>query len=218
MRNLLIVMIFCFSLTGHQIHVVLTSALISNEFDLRKEEYVNCVNRWKSYEFEPWIIEATNISSSFFDALSPQVLYPQVHKSPLRNKGVNEISSFRASLPYLPFEDDDIVIKMTGRYLLQSPSFLNTIRETLDEYDVWGVFGKHFNEKNDLFTGCFAMRWKHLKQIIEEMDLERAEQECVAIEILFGQWIKNQKLRVNALDCLHVRARIFICEENYYEF
>ena len=35
--------------------------------------------------------------------------------------------SHAACIPYLPFNDDDIVIKMTGRYLLHHRDFLDII-------------------------------------------------------------------------------------------
>ncbi len=206
------------SLIGQEIHVIYTSAQIPKNFDLRKREYIENLNQLRSFGFDPWIIEATNTNSSFFDSLSTKVLYPQRHNDALRNKGVNEIMSMRASLPYLPFQDDDIVIKITGRYLLKNRLFIDMVKATASTYDAWGVFGKHFTKEPDLFTGCFAMRWKHLKKIIEEMDLEAAERDYIAIEILFGDFLRNEHLRVDKLRNLYVRARIFICEDNYYEF
>ena len=50
------------------------------------------------------------------------------------------------------------------------------------------------------------------------MDLEAAERDYIAIEILFGDFLRNEHLRVDKLRNLYVRARIFICEDNYYEF
>ena len=59
---------------------------------------------------------------------------------------------------------------------------------------------------------------KYLKKIIEEMDLIKRRRDYIAVETLFGNFTRDQNLRINKLRNLNVRARIFICEDNYYEF
>lgn len=108
----------CYLYSSPQIYVLYTSALLPKQFELRKQEYLKSFYTLISYGYEPWIIESTNIDNSFFDEISNRVLYPQKNVLSLRNKGVNEVMSIRASIPLLPFEDNDIVIKLTGRYLL----------------------------------------------------------------------------------------------------
>src|SRR5579871_6172774 len=109
LRVCLLFFAFASSLHG-QIHIIMTSALIDAQYEWRKHEYLTAINAVKSYGFEPWILEATHIISSFFDEVSNRVLYTQVNDLSLRNKGVNETMAIRASLPYLPFDDEDIVI------------------------------------------------------------------------------------------------------------
>jgi len=203
-----------------KIHALFTSALLETQFEERKEEYIRNISQFRSFGLDPWIIEAMHVNSSFFDEITTQVLYPQKNNAALRNKGVNETMSIRASLPFLPFEDEDIVVKVTGRYFLKDDSFLKYIESTSDDFDVWGVFGRHYNQPGDLFTGCFAMRWKYLKQIISEMDLEKAEIDYIAVEILFGRFIRDNHLRVKEMDSLHVKARVFYdgCNATYYDF
>jgi hypothetical protein len=205
--------VFC-----EQIHVIYTSALIPKQFEQRKQEYLKSFYQLKAFGFEPWIIEATKINSSFFDQITNQVLYPQTNDLTLRNKGVNETMSMRASLPYLHFADDDIVLKMTGRYFIKDRFFIDSIQATSSDYDVWGCFGKNFVGKGHLFTGCFAMRWKYLKKIISEMDLEVAEKDYIAVEKLIGDFIHENQLRVNYFSDLHVLARIFFSGEDSLDF
>jgi|SRR5579862_4787806 len=205
-------LIFASSLYS-QIHVIMTSAVIPHQYEWRKMEYLTGFNAIKSYGFNPWIIEATKVTSTFYDEISNQVLYPQTNDLSLRNKGVNETMSMRASLPYLPFEDDDIVIKLTGRYHLYSREFIHIIEANANDYDAFVCWGKHFVTRGHVFTGCFAMRWKYFKKIISEMNLENAERQMIPVEYLFAEFIRQNNLKTKEIDPLHVRARIFYSGE-----
>jgi len=196
-----------------EVHVLMTGAVISLQYEARKQEYLTSFFSLQSYGIEPWIIIATNMHASFFDELSHQVLYPQKNNLSIRNKGVNEAMSLRASIPHLPFADDDIVIKLTGRYCLHKRSLLDLIETSSNDYDVWGIFGKHFVSPDHLFTGCFAMRWKYLKKMLSEMDCVAAEIDYLPVEKLFAEFIDKEELRVKKIDTMYVRARIFFSGE-----
>ena len=217
--------IICFflcicTLNAQQIHVLFTSALINRQYELRKEEYIKSVQQFRSLGFDPWIIEATNINASFYDEITNRVLYPNKNNLALRNKGVNELASLRESFSKLPFDDDDIVIKVTGRYFLKDSYFIDQIKATQSDYDVWGLFGKHFVDKGHLVTGCFAMRWKQYKEVMESIDLVMAEVDYIAVEKLIAESIGRRNLRVNYLTDLHLDARVFFNEGDatFYEF
>jgi hypothetical protein len=212
-KILLLQLMLCSLPLFSQIHVIMTSAVLPFQYEERKAEYVRGIYAIKSYGITPWIIEATNINTSFLDNLGVHVLYPQKHNSTLRNKGVNETLSIRASIPFLPFNDEDIVIKLTGRYNLYDRSFINLIETNADNYDAFVSYGKNYVANNDIFTGCFAMRWKYLKKIIKEMDLEKAERDYIAVEAIFAEFIQDMRLRVKKVDRLNVAARIFFSGE-----
>lgn len=192
-----------------QIHVVMTTAQLAIRYEERKAEYLRSFNAVKSYGFDPWIIEATNIKTSFFDEISKQVLYPQRHNDFLKNKGVNETMSIRASLPHLPFKDDDIVIKLTGRYYLYDRSFINFIQANSSEYDAFVCFGRNFVSDNHVFTGCFGCRWKYFKKFVNEMDFDKAESDYIPVEQLFAEFIVGNNLRIKIVEPLHVIAKVY---------
>jgi hypothetical protein len=202
----LLFLLVAFQVHG-QIQFLLTSAMNPLQFEWRKEEYLKSFHSLRAYGYEPWIVEALS-DSSFFDEMTHQVLYPQVNNNAWRNKGANETNSIRASIPYLPFNDEDIVIKMTGRYYLYDRHLINLIETMQDQYDAFVCYGKNFVDSDHIFTGCFAMRWKYLKKLINELDLEWAEKEYVAIEKIFAEFIQNNNLRTKITD-LHCQARIF---------
>ena len=197
-----------------QIHILFTSALISEQFDQRKEEYITSFQQLRSFGLDPWIIEATNTDRSFFDELSIRVLYPQVNKDSISNKGFNEMHSLFACLPYLDFDDNDIVIKITGRYLLKDRHFIDTIEQTLSDYDVWGTYGKNFVTTRHLFTGCIAMRWRDLKHWISDVErifaaLHSTAPPRLGIEELSSEFIRRRRPRFYQMDSLHLSSRVF---------
>lgn len=189
------------------VHIIMTSALIDTDYERRKQEYIRGVTTIQSYGIEPWIIESMPITSSFFDALSNQVLYPQTNNPSLTNKGVKELMSIRACLPYLPFNDEDLIIKLTGRYWLYERTFIDTVQA--GDYDAYVYFGKYFLMQHQIFTGCFALRWKYFKQFVQEADLEKAEKETIDFETMLPDFIRDHNLRMQIVDPLYVEARIF---------
>lgn len=192
-----------------QIHVMVTSAQLRIRVEERTEEYLRCFYALKLYGFDPWIIEATNINSSLFDTLSKRVLYPQKHNDDLKNKGVNETMSMRACIPFLPFEDEDIVVKITGRYYLYDRTFFDIIKEYDSDFDAFVCYGKNFVGKDHIFTGCLALRWKYFKQLINEMDFEKAERDYISVEQLYSEFIAENKIRTLIVDPLNVIAKIY---------
>jgi hypothetical protein len=196
-----------------QVHILMTSALIPLQYEQRKQEYLKSFNIIRLFGFDPWIIESTNIDHSFFDQISNKVIYPQKNNLLLSNKGVNETMSLRASLSLLPFKDEDIVIKLTGRYFLYKRFFINLIKKNLTNYDAFVCYGKHFVSKEHIFTGCFAMRWDYFKKIILEMDLEKAEKDYIPVEKIFADFIEENSLRIKKVDHLYMFARIFYAGE-----
>lgn len=211
--NKVLVFLFCFiSIHAEQIHVLFTSALIDRQYERRKDEYLVSIGQLRSLGFDPWVIEATNIHSSFYDQVTQRVLYPNQNNLALRNKGVNELASIRECFSKLPFDDDDIVIKITGRYFLKDNSFIEEIKATQSMYDVWGLYGKHFVGKNHLVTGCFAMRWKVFKEVMGSIDLIKAEVDYISVEQLIAEQIEQRQLRLKRVNDLHLTARVFFGE------
>lgn len=128
MRITVLLLVLSCGLFG-EIHFICTSALKSSLFEERKREYLRNLNALRSYGYDPWIIEATNIDHSFFDEVSSRVLYPRNHGPGSWSIGVHEARSIDACLPFLSFADEDVVIKMTGRYWMYDPTFIHTILE-----------------------------------------------------------------------------------------
>ncbi len=203
-------LLFFGSLFG-EIHLIFTSALVQNNYEARKIEYLRSLSALKNYGVDPWIIEATHINDSFYNRLSNHVLYPRrnIYRS---NIGANELLSIRSSFPHFQFDDEDVVVKLTGRYWLFQPTLFNVIRDQ-PNYDVY--LKKWFGNGWFEFTGCFAMKWKHFKKMLETADPQSMEMNYIAFEEIVARYVKENNLKSLILENLDVLCRINGIDETH---
>jgi len=143
--------------------VLLTAAIIDKHFELRKVEYVKSIEVIKQLGYEPYIVEACISGPSFLDQYCCHVFYPNVNV-PHIDKGINEAISMLKALNHFGFDDNDMIIKVTGRYCFIDDSFVQFV-ECNSNLDAVVMKWPHFRE-GDLFTGCFAMKCKYFKDML----------------------------------------------------
>jgi hypothetical protein len=200
---LILSIFFVFDFYGNDIKILYTSALIKHQFQKRRLEYLQSLHKLKEFGFEPWIIEATNIRSSFFDQITNQIFYPNVNNPNLKNLGVKEAQSIKACLNKLPFSDEDIIVKITGRYIFQDDFFFNTIKNNPD-YDAYVKW-----MGSQVFTGVIAIRWAIFKEILNSINFEYMEKNSINFEKIIADYILKNKIRSYPISVIHVSARIF---------
>jgi hypothetical protein len=82
-------------------------------------------------------------------------------------KGIKEFSDILFLSEKYMFDDDDIIIKLTGLYTINDSSFLDLVYDLESKYD---AFIKWFNictkeyAYDDCILGLFALRYKYLKE------------------------------------------------------
>ena len=67
--------------------------------------------------------------------------------------------------------DDDMIIKLTGRYKLLNDSFFEFIKQNENNYDAFIKFYNVCEETfmtNDCIMGMFSIRCKYLKQLVSQ--------------------------------------------------
>ncbi len=202
----------CSSNLKGQIRIICTSAIIPEHYEMRREEYTRSLQRLKNYPYELYVFEACHRSSPpFLEKLTPHVFYSNVNNPSLRNKGVNEAASLIEGFKYYRFNDEDMIVKLTGRYHLFNDHFLKII-ESHPEGDVFVKGDKnHLRSHEKIFSGCFAMRHRFFKQMLAEMDLVKMEKEMIDIEkeiAHFIQQLEDQGAHVVYVDKLGVAANI----------
>ncbi|MBS1986306.1 hypothetical protein JST99_00025 [Candidatus Dependentiae bacterium] len=210
-KCLLIGILLFYALSLHaEIRIVCTAALLGLQADLRQQEYIHSVNIIQKLGYEPYIIEACTIQGpTFLDKYSNHVFYATVNNPTLKNKGVNEGKTLLQGLQSFNFHEEDMVIKLTGRYYFCSDYIIRTI-EKHPHVDAFFVLAE---EGTQVFTGCFAMRYKHLLAMLKSFDYGNMELYMINIELETAQYIKSKsphnKLRVLYMDKVDVQGKIF---------
>lgn len=218
MKKVSLKMIFIFfTVTGinynfSQTYILCTAALRDLFYGQRKEEYINCFSRCKEFGFEPYIVEALNPfdSHTFLNDYSNHVLYMGLHKTDVE-KGIHEARSIIAAIDYFNFKNEDMVIKLTGRYFLDNHSFLKTVQSSKNSH-----INAFVSFKNDLWadTGLFAMRVRDIKKMYNQK--YRDGNMFLLIENLLAKYVKlmPKDTTMNIGD-LGLKAVIFGDGSNY---
>ena len=117
------------------------------------------------------------------------------------SKGVNEMLDVKEVIRVYDIKDDDIIIKLTGRYRLLSPLFLNEINEKYDAFvKFYGVTTLKF-EEYDCVLGCYAIRVNYLK-LFNHLSMNNYK----SAEIAFARYVLLSGARVHKINQLDVEC------------
>ena len=86
--------------------------------------------------------------------------------------------------------DDDIVIKLTGRYCVQSPDFFDFVLHNQHKYDAFVKFYNVCTRKfmyNDCVLGMYAIRAKYLREFRYINGIER----ITSMEVQFANYVRS---------------------------
>jgi hypothetical protein len=215
-------LVFCVSaevlaVAVEHIKVVCTAALLPREYERRQQEYTQGINRIKEFGFMPYIVESCALGPTFLDTLSDRVWYAHTNDYTKKNIGVNEAKALLAFFEHNHFNDEDLIVKVTGRYYFVDDYFLQYVAHNeYDAYvkDVAKLYGHDFL---DVFTACFAMKYKYLIEFLRQLDFEKMEKEWLAMEWLLGDYINAKKeMKVCMLEKLNLRYRVSFVNVDKY--
>lgn len=149
------------------IYLIITTSIHNRygtkDADERKERYLYAISETlKIVPYKTIIVENNGTRKTYLDSLQ-EVCYTDNNKYSFKSKGVNELLDIKEVIKRYDIQDDDIIIKLTGRYRLLSSHFLDQIN---DEYDAfvkfYGTCSLQF-EQYDCILGCYAIRAKYIK-------------------------------------------------------
>jgi hypothetical protein len=144
------------------------------------------------HEIKPIIIENNGERKTFLDEFGVDVHYTDNNKCFFKHKGINELMDIKSAISAFEIKDDDIIIKITGRYKVINDSFFRTVLEEAESYDAFIKFFNVTEEKfmrNDCVLGLFAIRCKYLKSFEYDPDLEIPETQ-------FAEYIRKSDCRI----------------------
>ena len=187
------------------IHFLITTS-IYNDCLTRKDQYIKSINKLKELinknEIENYkiiIIENNGLRKTFLDDFGCIVYYTNNNLLNTNNKGIKELTDIFDCIKDYNINDNDFIVKITGRYTLQDDNeFLNVIKNL--NYDCVIKFGSFLqpdnNNKNDCITGLIGMRCYYLKMIEKPLENECIEWKWAQIANL----IDNDKIyKINNL-------------------
>jgi len=156
------------------IYLIITTSInnkigIINEIQ-RKNRYIECINHLlklnkNDSNIKPIIVENNGLRSTFLDEFNCDICYTENNFTNYHHKGENELLDIKKIIHIYNIKDDDIIIKITGRYKLLNLNFINLIKSY--NYDVFIKFFNVCTKKyiyDDCVLGLFAIKCKYLKE------------------------------------------------------
>lgn len=157
-------------------YLVITTCL-KNKYGIKNKEfrqktYKHSIERALFFlpkEIIPIIVENSGISSSFLDDFGVDVVYTDNNKYNFPRptyKGKNELLDIQSVISKYDIQDDDIVIKLTGRYEILDDTFFRCVLENCHSHDAFIKFynvSRKIYMDDDCALGLYAIKCKHLK-------------------------------------------------------
>lgn len=137
----------------------------------REKRYIECIGQLlqligNDKTIKPIIVENNGVRSTYLDTLNCDIVYTDNNKETFKHKGQNELLDLKQVINSYKIQDDDIIIKITGRYKLLNLNFINLIKDN-NETDAFIKFFNVATKKymyNDCVLGLFSIKCKYLKE------------------------------------------------------
>lgn len=162
------------------IYIIITTSINNkvgiNNAEIRKKRYQDCISTLLTMvehdpTIKPIIVENNGLRNTFLDELNCDVVYTANNSLNFPHKGVNELLDIKEVIHRYNIQDDDVIIKLTGRYNLKDMYFLNEVKQNSQTYD---AFVKFFNVctlefmEFDCILGLIAVKSKFLRTFTYE--------------------------------------------------
>jgi hypothetical protein len=187
----------------NNIIITISTAIIDDNItkEQRILEYEECFNIIKGFGyFDFYIVETVLSYSDFLEKHSKNVFYTNVNGK-YNNRGTNYVNSFKKFLNESKFNDDDIIVHITGRYPLTDDSFFKNCLKL--EKEKIGCFKK--DRHNQCYLFLYGMRFKELKGLLNSINVDYMERNMINLEMLFSQNIPEDTIML--LDNLGIIGR-----------
>lgn len=193
------------------IYLIITTC-INNKIGVRNQQhrnnnYINSIKQTLEClpkEIIPIIVENNGKRATLLDDFDISVHYTNNNEHTYWHKGVNELMDIHSVIDEFKIQDEDIVIKLTGRYHPLNSHFFNFVIENQNNYD---AFIKFFNVctlqymDNDCVLGLFAIKCKHLKQFYYN------EARNASAEVQFATFVRQSNdIRLCPMEYLNIEC------------
>ena len=182
------------------IYLIITTS-INNRFGNRdaaerKERYLYAISETLKIlppAICPIIVENNGERATYLDNFTHagkhvRVIYTVNNSLPFRHKGANEIVDIKEVIERLSINDDDTIIKLTGRYRILTTHFLDDVVANHFTYDAFvkffGITSLQY-EDYDCILGLYALKAKYYK-LLNHLSIDNYS----FAEIAFARYIR----------------------------
>ena len=157
------------------IYIIITTS-IKNKYGLindshRKNRYINSIQQLLQFigndlSIKPIIVENNGLRKTYLDDLNCDIFYTNNNETNLSNKGGIELLDIKDVIHKYNIQDDDMIIKITGRYKVLNLHFINLVKNNINNYDALVKFFNVCTKKymfDDCVLGLFAIKCKYVK-------------------------------------------------------
>jgi len=189
------------------IYIIITASIHNKEGVKnnvhRQNRYIESINQLleltkDDLDIKPVIVENNGLRQTFLDDLKCDVCYTDNNKVDYIHKGENELLDIKEVIVRYNIKDDDIIIKLTGRYKLLNTNFINLVKKSKD-HDAFVKFFNVCTKKylyDDCVLGLIAIKCKYLKEF--HYDFLRSP-ECELADYIRKNVDKNKLIEVEHL-------------------
>jgi len=159
-------------------HLIITSANIDENYEVRKGEYKDALNSYKPYldMFDSVnVLETANGNTDYIEDY--EVTY-SVEPNVFVNKGMNEINHVHSFLSTQAYDSEDMIVKLTGRYPLTSDVLIKKVKE--GKYDFVGKSNDDIypQRKLDYHFFYFGMKVRRFINMFNDLQLNGNDKNC----------------------------------------
>ena len=158
------------------IYIIITTSInnkqgIKNNIH-RRTRYIECINNLlqlinNDSNIKPIIVENNGVRQTYLDDLKCDICYTNNNMIKYKHKGQNELLDIKQVINQYNIKDEDIIIKLTGRYKLLNLNLINFVKNNINDYDAFVKFFNVCTKKymfDDCVLGLFAVKCKYLKE------------------------------------------------------
>ena len=156
----------------------IVTACVLNNCELCQKQYIIAISKLKQIietlnieNYKIIIVENNGSRNTFLNLLGCEVFYTNNNALRTNNKGYKELQDILDCIEKYNIDDNDFIVKMTGRYILEENSeFMRVIKDIhATKYDCVIKYGPYSNpvnyKMNDCITGLIGMTCGYVKQI-----------------------------------------------------
>ena len=204
------------------IYIIITTS-INNKVGVqnnihRQNRYIESIQQLlqlinNDLDIKPIIVENNGLRKTYLNNLNCDICYTNNNNLSFSHKGENELLDIKEVINRYKIQDDDIIIKLTGRYKLLNLNFINLVKNNIRNYDAFVKFFNVCTKKymfDDCVLGLFSVKCKYIKYFNYAFI---KSPECEFANYIRKNIIENKLMEVKQLDlecCFADDLRILI--------